>query len=69
MFDGAELGKAIAGHPNDIEAALTAYEEEMFPRSESEAADAHLILELCLGDRAPSGLIDFFAGALEGEHE
>ena len=41
----------------------------MFPRSESEAADAHLILELCLGDRAPFGLIDFFTGALEGEHE
>ena len=36
MFDGAELGKAIAAHPDDIEAALTAYEEAMFPRSESE---------------------------------
>ena len=69
MFDGAELGKAIAAHPDDIEAAFTAYEEAMFPRSESEAADAHVILELCLGDRAPFGLIDFFTGALEGEHE
>ena len=66
MFDGAELGKAIAAHPDDIEAALTAYEEAMFPRSESEAADAHQILELCLGDRAPFGLIDFFTGALRG---
>jgi 2-polyprenyl-6-methoxyphenol hydroxylase-like FAD-dependent oxidoreductase len=64
MFDGAELGKAIAGHPNDIEAALTAYEEALFPRSESEYADAQEILELCLGDRAPFGLIDFFTGAL-----
>jgi 2-polyprenyl-6-methoxyphenol hydroxylase-like FAD-dependent oxidoreductase len=69
MFDGAELGKAIAAHPGDTEAALTAYEEALFPRSESEAADAHQILELCLGDRAPFGLIDFLAGALEGEHE
>ena len=69
MLTGAELGKAIAEHPDDIEAALTAYEVAMFPRSESEAVDAHLILELCLGDRAPFGLIDFFAGALEGEHE
>jgi 2-polyprenyl-6-methoxyphenol hydroxylase-like FAD-dependent oxidoreductase len=69
MFDGAELGKAIAAHPDDIEAALTAYEEALFPRSESEAADAYLILELCLGDRAPFGLIDFLTGALEGEHE
>ena len=49
MFDGAELGKAIAAHPGDTEAALAAYEEAMFPRSEAEAADAHLMLELCLG--------------------
>ena len=69
MLDGAELGKAIAAHPDDIEAALTAYEEALFPRSESAAADAHLILGLCLGDRAPFSLIDFFTGALEGEHE
>jgi 2-polyprenyl-6-methoxyphenol hydroxylase-like FAD-dependent oxidoreductase len=69
MFDGAELGKAIAARPDDIETALTAYEEALFPRSESEAADAYLILELCLGDRAPFGLIDFFTGALAREHE
>ena len=50
MFDGAELGKAIAAHPDDIEAALTAYEEAMFARSEAEAAEAHVILDLCLGD-------------------
>jgi 2-polyprenyl-6-methoxyphenol hydroxylase-like FAD-dependent oxidoreductase len=31
MFDGAELGQAIAAHPDDIEAALTVYEEAMFP--------------------------------------
>jgi 2-polyprenyl-6-methoxyphenol hydroxylase-like FAD-dependent oxidoreductase len=69
MLDGAELGKAIAAYPDDLGAALTAYEEAMFPRSAAEAADARLILELCLGDRAPFSLIDFFAGALEGKHE
>ncbi len=69
MFDGAELGKAIATHPGDIEAALVAYEEALFPRSDAEYADAYEILELCLGDRAPFGLIDFLTGALEGEHE
>jgi 2-polyprenyl-6-methoxyphenol hydroxylase-like FAD-dependent oxidoreductase len=62
MFDGAELGQAIAAHPGDTEAALVAYEAAMFPRSESFAADAHEILELCLGDRAPFGLIDFLTG-------
>jgi len=69
MFDGAELGKAIAAHPDDTEAALAAYEADMFPRSESEAADARQILELCLGDRAPFGLVEFFTGMHERQHE
>ena len=63
MLDGAELGQAIAAHPGDIEAALTAYEEALFPRSEAEYADAHVILDLCLGERAPYGLIELFTGA------
>ncbi len=63
MFDGAELGKAIAANPDDIEAALTAYEAAMFPRSEAAARDAHQVLDLCLGDRAPFALVDFFSGA------
>ncbi|MFH8554264.1 FAD-dependent oxidoreductase [Streptomyces celluloflavus] len=33
MQDGAELGKALAAHPDDIETALTEYEQAMFPRS------------------------------------
>jgi 2-polyprenyl-6-methoxyphenol hydroxylase-like FAD-dependent oxidoreductase len=66
MFDGAELGQAIAAHPGDTEAALTAYEEALFPRSGAEYADAYQILDLCLGDRAPFGLIDFLTGALSG---
>ncbi|MEU2437334.1 NAD(P)/FAD-dependent oxidoreductase [Streptomyces rubradiris] len=37
MLDGAELGEALAAHPDDIEAALSAYERAMFPRS-AEAA-------------------------------
>ena len=70
MLDGAELGEAIAEHADDIETALTVYERAMFPRSESAAVDARIILDLCLGDRAPFGLIDFFTAPLEaGEHE
>lgn len=64
MLDGAELGNAIAAHPGDTEAALTAYEQALFPRSAAEAEDTHMIMELCLGDRAPFGLIDFLTGAL-----
>jgi 2-polyprenyl-6-methoxyphenol hydroxylase-like FAD-dependent oxidoreductase len=63
MLDGAELGKAIAAHRDDIEAALTVYEEAMFLRSASAAADAHQVLQLCLGDRAPFALVDFLSGA------
>ncbi|MEU1818910.1 NAD(P)/FAD-dependent oxidoreductase [Streptomyces roseifaciens] len=38
MLDGAELGKALAAHPDDMEAALTEYEQAMFPRSAETAA-------------------------------
>ena len=60
MFDAAELGQAIAAHPGDVEAALSAYEAAMFPRSEAAAVGAHEVLDLCLGERAPQSLVEFF---------
>jgi 2-polyprenyl-6-methoxyphenol hydroxylase-like FAD-dependent oxidoreductase len=60
MLDGAELGEAIAAHPGDLEGALAAYEAAMFPRSEAAAAEARRLLDLCLGERAPFSLVDFF---------
>ncbi|MFD7058377.1 FAD-dependent oxidoreductase [Streptomyces sp. NPDC059906] len=33
MLDGAELAKALAAHPRDVEAALTEHEQAMFARS------------------------------------
>lgn len=65
MLEGAELAQAIAAHPDDVEAALAAYEAVLFPRSALAAADGHRMLELCLGDRAPFSLLDFFASARE----
>lgn len=62
MLDGAELGKAIAARPHDIDAALAAYEATLFSRSQAAAIGAHEILELCLGERAPFGVVDFFTG-------
>jgi 2-polyprenyl-6-methoxyphenol hydroxylase-like FAD-dependent oxidoreductase len=62
MYDGAELGKAIAAHPDDIEAALTAYERALFPRSAAAAADGAHLHELLFGDNAPQGLISLFTG-------
>ncbi|MES9593498.1 NAD(P)/FAD-dependent oxidoreductase [Streptomyces sp. NPDC094045] len=60
MYDGAELGKAIAAHPYDIERALTAYEEAMFPRSAEAAADGMQLNGLLFGDDAPHSLIAAF---------
>ena len=61
MYDGAELGKAIAASPGDVEGALLAYEKELFPRSASASREAEGILKLCLGPNAPQSLLDFFA--------
>lgn len=60
MYDGAELGRALAAHPDDVEAALTAYERAMFPRSAEAAADGTRLHELMFGDLAPHGLIAAF---------
>jgi 2-polyprenyl-6-methoxyphenol hydroxylase-like FAD-dependent oxidoreductase len=61
MLDGAELGKAIAAHPGDVEAALTAYEQDLFPRSAEAAGEAARNLELCFDERAPHSLLEQFA--------
>lgn len=63
MLDGAELALAIVANPDDMEAALAAYEAVMFARSEAAAAGAHMMQKLCLGDNAPFGLVEFFVGA------
>ncbi|MFE4968178.1 FAD-dependent oxidoreductase [Streptomyces sp. NPDC056660] len=62
MYDGAELGKALAAHPDGTEAALTAYERAMFSRSAEEAAEAGRLHELMFGDDSPHGLIAMFTG-------
>lgn len=67
MLDGAELGQAIATHPDDIEAAFGAYEEVMFGRSEAEAIAAHETIELIFGAGAPGALADLFNGGTDPE--
>ncbi len=54
MYDGAELGKAIAANPGDVEAALVAYEKDLFPRSASAAAEADRNLKLFFDDNCAS---------------
>jgi 2-polyprenyl-6-methoxyphenol hydroxylase-like FAD-dependent oxidoreductase len=46
MQDGAELATAIAAHPDDVEAALAAFEAAMFPRAAAAAAAAEGVHEL-----------------------
>jgi 2-polyprenyl-6-methoxyphenol hydroxylase-like FAD-dependent oxidoreductase len=60
MYDAAELGKAIAAHPGDVEAALRAYEQDLFPRSASAAAEADRNLKLFFDENSPHSVVDLF---------
>ena len=62
MYDGSELGTAIAAQPNDLEAALARYEEAMFTRSAAEAAEATRLITIMFGDDAPRSFVRFLAG-------
>ncbi|MTD59100.1 FAD-dependent oxidoreductase [Amycolatopsis pithecellobii] len=61
LIDGADLGLAIAKHPDDPEAALAAYEETMFPRAAGAAAESLAGLDLCFAKDAPCGLVEMFS--------
>ena len=65
MLDGAELGCAIAAHRDDVEAALTAYEEALFPRSEASAAESAESLQMMFGENGLERLLDQFASFAE----
>ncbi|MEZ0110881.1 2-polyprenyl-6-methoxyphenol hydroxylase-like FAD-dependent oxidoreductase [Catenulispora sp. EB89] len=62
MQDAADLGQAIAEHPDDVEAALAQYEHAMFERAAAHAADEDTY-ELMLGDAAPHSWIAMMTGA------
>jgi 2-polyprenyl-6-methoxyphenol hydroxylase-like FAD-dependent oxidoreductase len=63
LFDGAELGAALAAGQGDTEAALANYEQAMFARSAAEAADAAALLDIMFGPDAPRSFVRFLAGA------
>ncbi|MET8544587.1 NAD(P)/FAD-dependent oxidoreductase [Kitasatospora sp. NPDC004799] len=61
MLDGAEPGRALAAHPDDTEAALTAYEQAVFPRSAEPAVYEGVELRgTDSADNTAQGLIDLF---------
>lgn len=62
MFDGAELGRALAAHPDDVEAALAEYEQALFARNAETATEAVRDFELCFGADTPHSLIALLTG-------
>ncbi|MEU3825740.1 NAD(P)/FAD-dependent oxidoreductase [Streptomyces sp. NPDC029080] len=62
LLDGAELGLALAAHPEDTEAALAAYEARMFPRAAASAAESARGQDLLFRADAPLGLVEMFRG-------
>jgi 2-polyprenyl-6-methoxyphenol hydroxylase-like FAD-dependent oxidoreductase len=61
MYDGAQLALAIAEHSGDTEAALAAYETDLFPRSARAAAESAASLEMLFSDDSPRGLVEMFS--------
>ncbi|MFG2955877.1 FAD-dependent oxidoreductase [Streptomyces sp. NPDC048291] len=61
MLDGAELGMAIAAHPDDVEEALADHESRMSARSQKAAAAAHRTIEFVFGADAPAGVVSLFS--------
>ncbi|MFI5640083.1 FAD-dependent oxidoreductase [Streptomyces goshikiensis] len=67
MLDGAELGQALAVHPDDIEAALTAYEQAMFPRgAEGATSGGGGAVGIDSEHNTAQALTDMITGSLAG---
>ena len=62
MYDGSELGQAIAARPDDVEAALAEYERALFPRAAQLAAESDRNHQLMFGDDSPGGLLALLTG-------
>jgi 2-polyprenyl-6-methoxyphenol hydroxylase-like FAD-dependent oxidoreductase len=61
MLDGAELAQALISHPDGSEAALSAYESKLFPRSHPIAQLSASNLARFFGPDAPMSVVDLFA--------
>ncbi|MCM2477592.1 FAD-dependent monooxygenase [Rhizobium sp. CG5] len=61
MYDGAELAQVIIDTPDDIESALSRYEEALFPRSREVAAMSAQNLRLFFSKTAPGSVVDLFS--------
>jgi 2-polyprenyl-6-methoxyphenol hydroxylase-like FAD-dependent oxidoreductase len=61
MYDGAELARALITNPGDIEGALAAYENDLFPRSDEFARESAENLKRFFDDTAPQSVVDLFS--------
>lgn len=64
LGDAAHLMSPFAGegaNPADVEAALIAYEKDLFPRSASAAEEVNLNSKLFFNDNSPQSVVDLFA--------
>jgi len=66
IFDGAELGKALAAACGNSETALAAYEKDLFARSAQAATEAAQVTKLLFGKDAPYRLIEVFERDMMG---
>ncbi|CAM5652145.1 FAD-binding domain-containing protein OS=Streptomyces viridochromogenes OX=1938 GN=ADK34_35405 PE=4 SV=1 [Streptomyces viridochromogenes] len=65
MLDGAELGRALAAHPEDVERALATYEEAMFARA-AETEEEDFMPGIDSPDNTAHRLVALFQQAQEG---
>jgi 2-polyprenyl-6-methoxyphenol hydroxylase-like FAD-dependent oxidoreductase len=61
MYDGSELAKSIVHSPDDTEAALAAYEKDLFVRSEKFARETDQNLGRFFDDHAPQSTVELFS--------
>jgi 2-polyprenyl-6-methoxyphenol hydroxylase-like FAD-dependent oxidoreductase len=60
MYDGSELARFISENPDNIEAALAAYENHLCIRSEKFARQTAENLKRFFDENAPQSTVDLF---------
>jgi 2-polyprenyl-6-methoxyphenol hydroxylase-like FAD-dependent oxidoreductase len=67
LYDAARLARALVACAHDVEAALAAYEAELFPRSMSIAAASARNLARFFGPAAPGSVVELFKDIASAE--